>query len=132
MNSSGLVSARMAPGDARLASPHRSASAAARTRRRQLSERLFRATGAAAISIGLLFVLALFTSIIAHGHSAFWQTELRLDLDFSPDTLGLGSNPPTTKELGDADYFALIRNSLLEKFPEVVERKERRELTGLV
>ena len=104
MNSLGPVpSARSAPAEAKISSPHRSAAATARTRRRQLSERLFRAGGATALGIGLLFVVALFASIISHGHSAFWQTELRLDLDFSPATLGLGSSTPTPQELGDAD-----------------------------
>jgi len=133
MNSKGhQPPARSAPTDIEFGSPHRSAAAAARTRRRQLSERLFRACGGTAISLGLLFVLALFVSIIAHGHSAFWQTELRLDLEFSPATLGLGSGSPTPKELRDADYAAIIRESLARKFPGVVERKERRELAALV
>ena len=133
MNSLGPVpSARSAPAEAKISSPHRSAAATARTRRRQLSERLFRAGGATALGIGLLFVVALFASIISHGHSAFWQTELRLDLDFSPATLGLGSSTPTPQELGDADYSAVIRESLARQFPEVVDRKERRELSALV
>ena len=118
--------------EAKLSSPHRSAAAAARTRRRQLSERLFRACGAIAISLGLLFVAALFYSIISHGHTAFWQTQLRLDLEFAPATLGLGSSTPSPAELGAADYGAVIRESLAREFPEVVERKERRDLAGLV
>jgi phosphate transport system permease protein len=133
MTSPHLPPARPAPAaESRPPSPHRSAAATARTRRRQLTERLFRASGAAAISMGLLFVAALFFSIISHGHSAFWQTHLRLDLDFAPGTLGLATTAPGAKELGEADYGAVIREALAREFPEVVERKERRDLAGLV
>jgi len=113
-------------------SPHRSALAAARTRRRQRSERWFRACGAAAISLGLAFVVALFVSIISQGHSAFTQTQLRLDIEFSPTVLELTAANPSAEELGKLDYLSLIRESLTRKFPEVTDRKERRELVGLV
>ncbi|HKO92778.1 MAG TPA: DUF3333 domain-containing protein, partial [Polyangiaceae bacterium] len=113
-------------------SPHRSALAAARTRRRQRSERWFRASGAAAISLGLAFVVALFVSIISKGYSAFTQTQLRLEIEFSPELLELSSPRPDPSELEKADYAALIRGSLARQFPEVTDRKERRELVGLV
>jgi phosphate transport system permease protein len=134
MNSGSLLSARNAgsPASSRPPSPHRSAAAAARTRQRQWFERLFRACGAAAISLGLLFVVALFASIISKGYTAFWQTKVRLDLDFSPAVLGASSSQPNAKELGELDYAAVIRESLLREFPEVVERRERRDLAGLV
>jgi phosphate transport system permease protein len=111
-------------------SPHRTEQAAARVRRRQRTERLFRLCGGAAISIGLLFVVALFASIIGKGYSAFWQTQLRLEIAFSPTVLGVSANP-TPSELSSLDYAALIREALSKKFPEVTERKERRELIAL-
>jgi len=120
------------PAEPKLSSPHRSAAASARVRRRQLYERLFRGSGAAAISVGLLFVVALFFSIISKGYTAFAQTQVKLDLEFAPAALGLGSSSPSAKELGEADYSAVIREALLREFPEVTERKERRELAALV
>ncbi|MEY4551373.1 MAG: hypothetical protein RL685_7568 [Pseudomonadota bacterium] len=113
-------------------SPHRSPAAAARVRRRQRSEKLFKAGGALALGVGVLFVFALFASIISNGYSAFWQSRLRLDVELAPAELGLGSSPPTSRQLDDADYAAVIRAALYREFPEVVERRERRDLAALV
>src|SRR5687767_5197098 len=112
-------------------SPHRSAAARARLRRRQLSERLFRAAGQVAIAIGLGFVVLLFGSIIYQGKDAFTQTHLRLDVTFDPSALGVSASP-SESELGQADYAALVRNALTARFPDVSERKERRDLASLV
>jgi phosphate transport system permease protein len=112
-------------------SPHRSAAAAARLRRRQLSERVFRAAGQVAIAIGLGFVVLLFASIVYQGKGAFTQTHLRLDITFDPSALGVGASP-SDAELQQADYTALVRNALAAHFPAVSERKERRELASLV
>ena len=50
-----VLHARPAPSvEPKVTSSHRSAAAAARVRRRQLYERLFRGSGAAAISVGLV------------------------------------------------------------------------------
>jgi phosphate transport system permease protein len=84
-----------------------------------------------AISVGLLFVAVLFASIFSKGHSAFWQTELRLDIEFSPELLG-ASLHPTRQELSGLDYAALVRASLSKEFPDVVERAPKRELGALV
>jgi phosphate transport system permease protein len=112
-------------------SPHRAPAARARLRRRQLSERLFCAAGQVAIAIGLGFVVLLFGSIVYQGKDAFWQTHLRLDVTFDPSALGVGGSP-SDAELEQADYGALVRNALSAQFPEVADRKERRELGSLV
>lgn len=112
-------------------SPHCTAPAAARLRRRQRVERLFRGVGLGAVAVGLGFVVLLFVSIVAQGRQAFTQTEIRLDITFDPVALGV-SNAPTADELARADYAALIRNALSAEFPEVTERQERRDLTSLI
>lgn len=113
-------------------SPHRTPAAAARVRRRQRTEKLFKGCGAVALCVGLLFVIALFASIISNGYTAFWQSRLRLDVELSPAELGLSASPPTRQQLDGADYAAPIRAALYREFPEVVERRERRELFALV
>ncbi len=112
-------------------SPHQAPLAQSRLRRRQRAERLFRATGQAAIAIGLGFVLLLFGTIIYQGHGAFTQTHVRLDIAFDPSALGLNPSP-SQAELAQGDYAALIRNALTARFPDVVERKERRDLASLI
>jgi phosphate transport system permease protein len=112
-------------------SPHQSPSAAARLRSRQRKETLFRAMGKTAIATGLGFVVLLFATIVLQGKDAFTQTHVRLDIHFDPSALGLSQNP-SEGELAQADYAALIRASLAAKFPEVTDRKERRDLASLV
>src|SRR5215831_12240415 len=77
---------------------HGSAAAVERVRKRQRSERMFRSCGMLAISVGLLFVVVLFASIFSKGYPAFWQTELRLDIEFSAQLLGASAHP-TPNEL---------------------------------
>ncbi len=115
----------------RVPTPHRTPMAQARLRRRQRAERLFRGLGQAAIATGLGFVILLFASIVMQGKGAFTQTHLRLDIHFDPSALGV-SQTPSAAELAQADYAALVRAALAAEFPEVTERKERRDLASLV
>jgi phosphate transport system permease protein len=112
-------------------SRHRAPAAQLRLRRRQLTEKLFRATGKMAIGIGLGFVVLLFGSILLQGWQAFTQTHLRLDVTFDAAALGVGPSP-TAVELEHANYGALVKNALNARFPEVTDRKSRRDLTSLV
>jgi phosphate transport system permease protein len=112
-------------------SPHRSPAAAARLRKRQRKETLFRALGRTAIATGLGFVVLLFATIVMQGKDAFTQTHVRLDIHFDPSALGLPPSP-SESELAQADYAALIRASLGARFPEVADRKERRDLASLL
>jgi phosphate transport system permease protein len=116
---------------ARPFSRHRSPAAKVRLRQRQLQEKLFRAAGKAAIAIGLGFVILLFGSIVVQGYQAFTQTHVRLDVTFDAAALGLGPSP-TASELEQANYGALIKNALNARFPEVTDRKDRRDLAALV
>jgi phosphate transport system permease protein len=115
----------------RVRSPHRSPEAAARLRRRQIAERLFRSAGQVAIAIGLGFVVLLFVSIVLQGRNAFTQTHLRLDIAFDPSALGVSASA-SDAELAQGDYAALIRNALAARFPGVTDRRERRDLGSLV
>ncbi len=100
---------------------------AARYRR----ERRFRLFGALSALLGLVFVLLLFVSIIGNGYSAFWQTQVRLDITFDPELLdpdGTGD----AKVIGNANFDKLVRTSLAAVFPDVSERRARRNLNRLV
>jgi phosphate transport system permease protein len=122
---------RPGPVRPRVRSPHRAPAAVARLRRRQIEERVFRAAGQVAIAIGLGFVVLLFGSIAVQGSGAFTQTQVRLDVTF--DAAALGVSPTASEaELARGDYAALIRNALAARFPEITERKERRELASIV
>lgn len=99
--------------------------------RRRAQERRFRWLGALAVTLGLTFVVLLFVSIISQGYTAFWQTYIRLPVTLSADVIDpAGSRDRET--LATADYMGLIRGALRQDFPTVSERRELRQLYGIV
>lgn len=100
-------------------------------RRRYRAERRFRAYGMAAVLLGLGFVVFLFATIIGQGISVFRQAYIKLDVFYDPQVI----DPAGTRDitiLRTADYPALLREALKEKFPEVEGRRPTRELTRLL
>jgi phosphate transport system permease protein len=99
--------------------------------RRYRRERYFRLAGFGALSVGLLFLGFFFFTIISNGHSAFRQTNIRLDVDLT--ALGFESGTALTEEtLATANYLGAVRDSLRALFPEISSRAELRELFALV
>jgi phosphate transport system permease protein len=94
-------------------------------KRRYRAERRFRYYGLSAIVLSLVFLALLFVSIVAKGYSAFQQTYIRLAVFFDPEVLKQDT-------LVNADYGALVRESLLKKFPQVESRQDKRLLTSMV
>lgn len=99
--------------------------------RRYRAERRFRWYGIAAVVFGLLCVATLFVDIIGKGHGAFRQTYVHLTIDYDRDVLGLSATAAAS-ELALADYPALIKQALLQRFGEVSGRSARRELSMMV
>ena len=100
-------------------------------KRRYRAELRFRSYGIAAVALGLLFVAFLFYSIISKGYTAFEQTFVRLDVSYPADKIDPdGKRAPA--DLAAANYEALARAALRERFPEVTERAELRKLYGLL
>jgi len=100
-------------------------------RARYRRERRFRMFGAVSAIVGLLFVLMLFVSIFGNGYTAFWQTQVRLDIYFDPEVL----DPNATGDaqvIGKANFDKLVREALYGQFPDVSSRRERRDLKRLV
>ncbi|MGI9290913.1 MAG: phosphate ABC transporter permease PstA [Gammaproteobacteria bacterium] len=100
---------------------------AARYRR----ERRFRMYGLLSACLGLLFVLFLFVSIFSNGYTAFWQTQVRLEIDFDTqliDPEGTGD----AKIIGSANFDKLVRAAVGQLFPEVTDRRGRRSLNRLM
>ncbi|MCW8109533.1 phosphate ABC transporter permease PstA [Alteromonas ponticola] len=99
--------------------------------KRYRAEKRFRAYGISAIAFGLLCLVVLFTDIISKGHSAFFQTYVKLDITFDPTEMGV-DDPTDANQLATADYDSLIRNALKEQFPEASGRRDRRALYAVV
>ncbi len=100
-------------------------------RRRYWAERRFRAYGLGAVIAGMAFLVYLFFVIFSNGLGAFRQSELRLEVFYDPAII----DPAGTRKADDlrsADYAAVVRASLKERFKDVEGRAATRELTKLV
>src|SRR5690606_11997677 len=97
-------------------------------RRRHRKEVLFRTFGLLATGVGIVFLGVFFLSLFSQGASAFRQTFIELEIEYSADELAPGGE----LDLDYADYDALVRNALRQEFPGVGDRRELRELSRLV
>ena len=95
---------------------------------RYKKETLFRFFGLSALSAGIILLVEFFYSVLSQGVSAFSQTYISLEVDFS-DNLVVKNNKIDSI---DSNYDAIIRSALRERFPEVKNRQDRRELYKLI
>ena len=99
--------------------------------KRYARERRFRLLGLVSVSAGLVFLAIFFMSIIGRGYTAFSQTFVKLDVEFTPaiiDPLGTADND----SYSEGDYQRIMRESLAALFPEVTSRADRRALGELL
>ncbi|MET0084799.1 MAG: phosphate ABC transporter permease PstA, partial [Sedimenticola sp.] len=98
---------------------------------RYARERRFRRVGFGAVLMGLLFVSFLFVSIIGNGYTAFEQTFVRLNIEFSAEDI----DPEGSRDrqvLSAANYAGLVKKALRTEFPDVKSRGDKRKLYKLV
>ena len=100
-------------------------------RRRYWSERRFRFYGLSAVLLGIVFVVFLFGTIFLKGASSFRQSYIKLEVFYDPAIVD-PTNSHKTEDIANADYQAIIRASLRQRFPQVESRKDVRDLTRLV
>jgi phosphate transport system permease protein len=93
--------------------------------KRYTAERRFKRLGLAAIIASMLFLALLFASIFGNGYTAFWQTFIRIEVFFDPQSL-------PEDALQTADYQGLVKSSLRTMFPDVKGRRDKRMLYSLV
>ena len=96
--------------------------------RRYWKERLFRAFGVGATAVGVVFLGLFFTTLGVQGYSAFFQTQLLLDIEYSADTLA----PDGEIDFEYGDFDRVVRDALRKEFPDVSGRSDRRALNRLV
>ncbi len=89
-------------------------------RKRNAQERRFKRTGFIAILIAFLFLASLVWNIFSNGYSAFTETQIQLPVTFEAELIEKDA------------YRTIIQNSLLELFPGIEDRKEKRDLFSLV
>ena len=96
--------------------------------RRRRKELIFKLTGMLATTVGVAFLGIFFATLIGEGASAFKQTFLKLDIEFSEDVLAPGGE----LDLEYADFDGIVRAALREAVPGVSGRRDRRELNRIV
>lgn len=102
-----------------------------RIRRRYAAERRFRVYGMLAVGLAIAMLAVLLVTICGRGYSAFYRTEIALDVMLDPAVITPdGKNDADT--LAAADYQGLVKDALKTAFPEVTSRGDRKLLYGLV
>lgn len=99
--------------------------------RRNRAERRFRLYGILSILFGLACLLVLFTDIISKGHSAFWQTQIQLQVELDPELLEI-EDATDPQQIRGGYFRGVISEALSDRFPEVSGRSEGRKLKALV
>ncbi len=100
-------------------------------KRRYRAEWMFQAYGIAAVSLGIIFVLFLFYSVISKGYTSFAQTYVQLEIQYDEQII----DPEGARDIETlrmADYMSLVRTSLKDMFPQVEGRANLRKLYELV
>ncbi len=95
---------------------------------RYRKERVFRLYGLLATTVGVVFILVFFSTLIFEGASAFLQTHIRLEIEYSADILA----PDGKLDTAYADFDAIIRKALTEQLAQANDRDSRRELQHMV
>ena len=81
--------------------------------KRTRKEKLFKISGLLAIIFSLSMLIILFTTIFSKGYSAFYQTRIKLDINFNEELIDpTGARDIAT--LNNADYPKLISQSLFK------------------
>ncbi len=97
---------------------------AAGLRKRYRAEKRFRRLGIGAVILSLGFLLLLFGNILSQGLPAFRQTEIALEIEFTPRLI--------TADPARGNYRALARQALQRAFPKVRKRRAKKELYRLL
>ena len=99
--------------------------------KRYRSEKLFRVFGVASISVGILSLAILFFEIFGSGLQGFQQAYIKLTVTMDPEILEI-DDVNDEQQLIDGYYDGVIRQALRDRFPDVTERKQKRELYSLI
>jgi len=106
----------------------------ARLRRRNSSERRFRILGISAVLVAGAALSVLLVSVASNGYRAAYRAEIELDVHFDADLLEIDRNTPgvSIEIPASADFGAVLRAALVERFPDAEGRSAIRELAALL
>lgn len=99
--------------------------------RRYAKERRFRLLGLISVMLGLAALVFLLFTIVGEGKGAFQQAYIRLDLNFDAEKLGI-DDQKNDAQWQYANYAAVIKQALRDRFPQMTKRSEKKRIYQLV
>ncbi len=103
-----------------------------RMARRYRADRRFRLYGQAALVFGALALCILMVSIFSSGYTAFFRTQVALDVELDPDVLGVAAAEQEHLSLEQADYYTVVNRAIYNAIPGELERSDRKLAKGLI
>ena len=100
-------------------------------RSRYAAERRFRLYGQLAVVAAIAMLAVLLISIVGRGYTAFYQTEVTLDIGLDPAIISPDGKTDRETLMG-ADYQGRVKDNLKAMFPEVTSRGDRRNLYAMI
>ncbi|QIZ76487.1 phosphate ABC transporter permease PstA [Ferrimonas lipolytica] len=99
--------------------------------KRKAQESRFRYYGIISISAAILFLVVLLSAIVSQGYTAFYTTEIKLDISLDKETLDLAEGELTQQALFQADYSRVLREAIKQEIA-ISGRKERKALYSFI
>ncbi len=93
--------------------------------KRYASEKRFRTYGAIALALTVLFLGFLLFDIISKGWPAFFESHANIEIKIDPDKV-------SASDVANADFDAIIKQSVREQFPDVVSRADKKTLASFI
>ncbi|WP_298377943.1 phosphate ABC transporter permease PstA [Azospirillum sp.] len=93
---------------------------ARRLRGRYAAERNFKIAGVAALALASMMLVVLLTSIVSKGYTAFWQSQIRLEVTLDK------------AQVEERNYTGILRQALYAQFPQITDRTGKRTLNELL
>ena len=100
-------------------------------RKRNRAEKRFRAYGVLSLLAAGSVLLFLIYTIVSSGYSAFFRASMLLDVQLDAALMDVA--PPYTQDvLLQGRYATVVKQALYAQFPDVVARKDRRDLARML
>ena len=100
-------------------------------KKRAAAEKRFKFYGKFSIFTAITLLIVLFTSIISQGSSAFLETKILLQVHFDSNILD-PKNTSNIEEIKKGNFNLIVKRSILEYFPEISSRREKKAASSLV
>jgi phosphate transport system permease protein len=99
-------------------------------KRRYRKEKLFRAMGLLSVLFGVACVGILFTDIFSKGIGAFRQSWIKMEVTLDAESLGIQS--ASEDELAHANFDAVLKKALAQRFADITSRSDKKDAYALV